>query len=125
MESRASAIKLDAMRSARAVKGGLSGQCTPRVLLELLQVLWLTGQSGELLFEARGRPTGSVSFHSGRIVAAHSGEIAEPRAALQQLFSLRGECYQFFPGTPAAGAVPAGDTAAWMAEFERLVEVAA
>ncbi len=123
MQARASQISPEAMQAARPAAGALSGTCSPRVLLELLQVLWLTGQSGELLLEAPGRPAGSVSFHSGRIVAARSGDIADPRAALQQLFSLRGERYQFFPGTPAAGAVPAGDTAAWMSEFERLVSV--
>lgn len=124
MQARASEIKPEAVPAVRPVTGGLNGLCSPRVLLELLQVLWLTGQSGELLLDAPGRPTGSVSFHSGRIVAARSGDLADPRAALQRLFSLRGERYRFFPGTPAAGAVPAGDTAAWMSEFERLVAVA-
>lgn len=123
MHVRASAIQPEAAHAARPTAGGLSGPCTPRVLLELLQVLWLTGQSGELLLDEFGHPAGSVSFHSGRIVAARSGDIADPHAALQQLFSQRGKRYQFFPGTPAAGAAQAGDTAAWMAEFERLVAV--
>ncbi len=124
MQNRATAIRPEAAATDRPTAGGLSGPCSPRVLLELLQVLWLTGQSGELLLDEAGRPAGSVSFHTGRIVAARSGDIADPHAALQQLFSLRGNRYQFFPGTPAAGAAQAGDTAAWMAEFERLVAVA-
>ncbi len=124
MRSRAAAIKPETTVAARPTAGGLSGPCTPRVLLELLQVLWLTGKSGELLLETSGRNTGSVSFDSGRIVAVHCGEIADPHAALQRLFSLPGERYQFFPGAPAEGAASAaGDIAAWMAEFERLVAV--
>lgn len=124
-QERASEINPEAVQAARPTVGGLSGSCSPRVLLELLQVLWLSGKSGELLLDSPGRIAGSVTFHSGCIVAARSGDIADPRAALQQLFSLRGERYQFLPGTPAAGAAPApGPTAAWMAEFERLVAVA-
>ncbi|MBK8478707.1 MAG: DUF4388 domain-containing protein [Opitutaceae bacterium] len=125
MQARAAEIEPEAVPTARPTAGGLSGPCTPRVLLEVLQVLWLTGKSGELVLDAPGRIAGSVSFHSGCIVGARSGDIADPHAALQQLFSLRGERYQFIPGTPAAGAAPAsGDTTAWMAEFERLVAAA-
>lgn len=126
VRSRAAAIKPDATQAVRSAAGGLSGPCTPRVLLELLQVLWLSGKSGELLLEEEGRNAGAVSFDSGRIVAVRCGEIADPHDALLRLFSLRGERYQFFSGAPAAGtASAAGDIAAWMAEFERLVAVSA
>ncbi len=125
METRASEINPEVVQAARPAAGELNGVCTPRVLLELLQVLWLTGRSGELVLAAPGRSGGSVSFLSGCIVAARCGDIVDPRAALRQLVSLRGERYQFVPGTPVAGAAPApGDTAAWMAELECLVAVA-
>jgi len=124
VQARASEIKNEAAPLSRPAHGGLSGPCTPRVLLELLQVLRLTGKSGELLLDAPGRIAGSVSFHTGSIASARCGDTSDTRAALKELFALRGGRYQFFPGAPAGDAPAPGDTAAWMAELEPLVQVA-
>lgn len=121
MQARAAEVKTDG--APRPAGGGLSGPCTPRVLLELLQVLRLTAKTGELLLDAPGRIAGTVSFQAGAIVAARCGEEGEPRAALRALCALRGGRYQFFPGAQPEGPAPAADeTAAWMAELERLVQ---
>ena len=124
MQARASEIKGHAAPMARPAHGGLSGPCTPRVLLELLQVLRLTTKSGELLLDAPGRIAGSVSFHTGCIAAARCGNTADTRAALKELFALRGGRYQFFPGAPTGDTPAPGDTAAFMAELETLVRTA-
>ncbi|MFT3831426.1 MAG: DUF4388 domain-containing protein [Opitutaceae bacterium] len=122
MQARAGEIRQEPTAAPRPAAGGLSGPCTPRVLLELLQVLRLTGKTGELLLDAPGRLAGSITFRAGAIVAARCGEQAEPRAALRELCTLRGGRYQFFPGAHSETAAPvAHESAAWMAELERLV----
>lgn len=123
VQARAAEVRNDHGSAARPAGGGLSGPCSPRVLLEVLQVLRLTGKTGELLIESSQGLAGSVSFQAGAIVAVRCGEHEEELPGLRALARLRGGRYQFFPGVATDGAAPAVDsTAAWMAELERFVQ---
>lgn len=100
MLAKAAEVKLEAPNT-RSSTNGLSGPLNRRVLLELLQVLHLTGKSGELLLEALDGIAGAVSFRGGAIVAVRCGDTVGERTALQQLATINAGRYQFLPGVPA------------------------
>jgi len=122
MQARADEIKTDAPVT-RASTGGLSGPVTPRVLLELLHVLHVTAKSGELLLDAPGGITGSISLRGGAMVDAKSADADDALKALRQLCAIKAGRYQFFAGVPSQteeSKLPA-DTAALIAELEHQV----
>ena len=81
----------------------LKGRFTPRSLVEIIQVLHLTGKSGTLVAETVGGVAATVVFSNGSLVEAQAtgGEVGE--AALHLATRIKGGCYHFTPGNPKQG----------------------
>ncbi|MCX6954439.1 MAG: DUF4388 domain-containing protein [Verrucomicrobia bacterium] len=119
MHARAAKVKAEAPVVPPAA-AGLSGPFNGRVLVELLQVLHITGKSGELVLDAPGAIAGVITFSQGRIVDAKSGDAENELLALRQLCSIQAGRYQFLPGEAADGESRLiGDTAEVIATLAR------
>ncbi|PTX90711.1 DUF4388 domain-containing protein [Opitutus sp. ER46] len=121
MLARAAEVKSDAPAArTTTTAGGLTGPLTPRVLLELLQVLHTTVKSGELLLDAPGAIAGSITLSRGEIIDARSADADDAAGTLRKLSAIKAGRYQFFPGAPtdAESKLPT-DTAAVLAELSR------
>jgi hypothetical protein len=77
----------------------LKGRFTPRSLVEIIQVLHLTGKSGTLVAEAVGGLAATVNFAEGSLVEAHATGGEEGEAALHLAVRIKGGCYHFKSGT--------------------------
>jgi Domain of unknown function (DUF4388) len=100
-----------------------SGSFNPRVLLELLQVLHLTGKSGELRLAAPGGATACFAFNEGRVVGAESTDAAPGEESLVRAVGLEGGRYEFvLVDTNATRPGPLADTAG---SIQRMAEALA
>ncbi len=96
----------------------LRGRFTPPVLIQLLRVLHLTEQSGELVLEAAGGIVVSVTFEQGQLATAHATGGEEGETAVHQALRLKGGRYQFL-AKPVSATNPnlPPDTAGLIAVF--------
>jgi len=76
----------------------LSGPCTPKVLLEIVRSMTLTGKTGHLQLDAPGGIRVSLGLVDGRLVGAQSSDTAPGEAALLRATSLRACRYAFVAG---------------------------
>lgn len=122
MEARAAEMKPEAGAPQQNVSA-LTGPFTRRVSMELLQVLHLTGKSGELQLQAPSGAMSSVWFDRGVIVDARSGDTDDAMISLRRICGIRAGHYQFRPGTPdgAKQARLDPDSAAVIAELGKHV----
>ena len=58
----------------------LSGPCTPKVLLEIVRAMTLTGKSGHLQLDAPGGIRVSLALADGQLVGAQSSDKAKARS---------------------------------------------
>jgi hypothetical protein len=86
----------------------LTGPCTPKILLEIVRAMTLTGKSGHLQLDAPGGIRVSLALADGQLIGAQSSDTAPGEAALLRAASLRACRYAFVPG-PVAADIPTLD----------------
>ncbi len=90
-----------------------AGAFNPRIYVELLRILHLTGKSGDLRLTAPGDTRACVTFRDGDIAEAEGADAAPGEPALLRVLGLPGGRFEFVPRKVAKkGAGALNDTAA-------------